>query len=189
MLIIIGLGNPDKKYKKTRHNVGFRIIDEFAEINSFPEFVLSKKFNSLISEGVFNDKKIILAKPQTFMNRSGKTAKTLIAFYKTKKSELIVIHDDIDLPLGKIKIQENRGAAGHKGIQSIINEIKTKNFIRFRIGIKPSTATKIPTEKFVLEKFLKKEEEILKKTIKYTCEATEMTINQNAGDAMNEFNQ
>ena len=99
MYVIIGLGNPGKKYELTRHNIGFEIIDQFAKENKFPEFRLSKKFNALISENIINNKKIILAKPQTFMNNSGQSAKALFSFYKSK--ELIIVHDEIDLPLGK----------------------------------------------------------------------------------------
>ena len=85
MIIIVGLGNPGKKYKSTRHNVGFQVVDEFAKENNFPEFKLSKKFNALVSENIINGKKIILAKPQTFMNNSGKPVKTLFSFYKPKE--------------------------------------------------------------------------------------------------------
>lgn len=179
-ILIVGLGNPGEKYQKTRHNFGFRVIDEFREKNNFSVFRLSKKFNALISEDSFNGKKIILAKPQTFMNNSGQTVKSLIAFYKIKNENLIVIHDDLDLPLGKTKISENRGSAGHKGVQSIIDEIGTKNFTRFRLGIKPQQFRGLVhgTEKFVLEKFTKDEEKIVKQTIEQTVEAIETVIKQ-----------
>ncbi len=195
MILIIGLGNPGKKYQKTRHNIGFRIIDEFQKENNFPEFKLSKKFNSLISENILYDKKIILAKPQTFMNNSGKAVKIMIdnlsLITKTAKTfltpeakkiakGLIIIHDDIDLTFGKIKISENRGSAGHKGVQSIIDTLKTKNFIRFRIGIKQIKAEQktIPTERFVLQKFTKQEEQTLKQIIKKTCEGIKIRITE-----------
>jgi len=177
MIIIIGLGNSGKKYKNTRHNIGFQIIDEFAKENNFPEFRLSKKFNSLVSESILNNEKIILAKPQTFMNQSGKAAKALTSFYKItppgrvvitrpgRVVDLVVAHDDIDLSLGKIKIVKNRGAAGHKGVESIIKELGTKDFIRFRIGIQPDKGKPKNVEKFVLQKFDKEEKEILKQII------------------------
>lgn len=178
MIIIAGLGNPGEKYKRTRHNIGFRIVDKFGKRNSFPEFKLFKKFDSLISERVFADKKIILAKPQTFMNESGKAVKSLINFYKIKSSDLIIVHDDIDLPLGKIKISISKGSAGHKGVESIIREIGNKNFIRFRIGIQPEKGKPKNTEKFVLQKFFKEEEIIIKKVIEKTIEAIEVSINK-----------
>ncbi|MBZ9577485.1 aminoacyl-tRNA hydrolase [Patescibacteria group bacterium] len=164
MTIIVGLGNPGKKYIYTRHNIGFQVVDEFAKENNFPEFRLSKKFNSLVSESILNNEKIILVKPQTFMNKSGEAVSALINFYKTK--EIIIIHDDIDLPLGKIRISKNRGAAGHKGVESITKEIGTKNFTRFRIGISPKIGKSKNVEKYVLQKFDKEEEKIIKQVIK-----------------------
>lgn len=170
MILIIGLGNPGKKYKNTRHNVGFQVVDEFAKENNFPKFRLSKKFNSLVLESILNDEKIILAKPQTFMNQSGKAVRALTSFYKITRPgrvvDLVVVHDDIDLPLGKIRISKNRGAAGHKGVESIIKEIGTKNFTRFRIGISPKIGKPKNVEKFVLQKFDKEEEKIIKQVTK-----------------------
>jgi len=176
MKIIVGLGNPGTKYKKTRHNIGFRVIEQFGEKNNFPGFQFLKKFNAEISEGILDNQKIILAKPQTFMNLSGKEAKLLLGFYKVKTDSLWVIHDDIDLPLGKIRISKDRGAAGHKGVKSIIRAINSKNFVRFRIGIESQELGVKNTEKFVLEKFSKKEEEIVKGVIKRTCSAIEMAL-------------
>ena len=149
-MIIVGLGNPGEKHKNTRHNIGFEIVDEFKEKNLFPEFKLSKKFKALISE----KDNTILVKPQTFMNLSGRSVRAITSFYKTK--ELIVIHDDIDLVLGKIKISKNRGAGGHKGIKSIIEEIG-KDFTRIRVGIQPEKGKPNNVEKFVLQKFKKRE--------------------------------
>ncbi len=109
MTLIIGLGNPGEKYKNTRHNIGFLVVDEFREKNNFPEFRLSKKFIALISEGVFNNEKMVIVKPQTFMNESGKAVKSIIKNIG-RPGLPIIIHDDIDLPLGKIRIVKNRGA-------------------------------------------------------------------------------
>ena len=160
--VIVGLGNPGSKYKNTPHNIGFEIINEFAKQNSFGEFKLSKKFKALISE----EDGVILIKPQTYMNASGKSVATLFNFYKPK--ELIIIHDDIDLPLGKIRISKNRGSAGHKGVESIIKELNTKNFSRIRIGIKPEKL--YHTEKYVLTKFKKQDKKIIKKLISQAVE-------------------
>ena len=190
MTLIVGLGNPGKKFEKTRHNIGFRVLDEFQKENDFPEFKFSKKFNSLISEDRISGKKIILAKPQTFMNESGKAVKALVkaqgARYKGQRVSLIVVHDDIDLPLGKVKISQNRGSAGHKGIESIINALGTKNFTRFRIGIHPKTICidaalhrcKKKAEDMVLKNFTEKEEKIIKKTIKKTCQELKAVISE-----------
>jgi len=189
MILIVGLGNPGKKYEKTRHNVGFMIIDEIARNFQFPTFNFQKKFNAQISERKIADRKIILAKPQTFMNNSGQTVKSLIkelinknnkrntsAMAEVLRQSLWVIHDDIDLPLGKIKIVKNRGSAGHKGVESIIKELKTKNFVRFRIGICPKTDKPKNPEKFVLQKFNKGEEKIVKEVIKKTSAAVEFSL-------------
>lgn len=193
MILIIGLGNPGKKYIRTRHSLGFRVVDKFAKENKFPRFKFSKKFNSLISKGRFDKKKIILVKPQTFMNNTGKAVKFLYNFYKNKTTSpgLVVIHDDIDLILGKIRIVKNRGAAGHKGVQSIIDELETKNFIRFRIGISPKSYILSPKslDAFVLQKFNKKEEKILKEVIKKTCQAIEIAVTEGIEKAMNKFNK
>jgi PTH1 family peptidyl-tRNA hydrolase len=173
MILIVGLGNPGIKYNDTRHNIGFKIVDAFAKENGFPEFKLSKKHNSLISENIIDGKKIILAKPQTFMNNSGKAVKSIIDYLSLTFDNLLVVHDDIDIEIGQMKISENSRSAGHKGVQSIIDEITTKDFTRVRAGIKPvdknqaraSDEQQIPTEKFVLEKFTSDEEQILKNII------------------------
>lgn len=182
MILIIGLGNPGKKYENTRHNVGFRVIDEL-EKRKLP-------------------KKVMLLKPLTFMNESGKAVKKIFLNLKSEILNLFVVHDDIDLPLGKIRISKNRGAGGHKGVESIINELKTKNFVRFRIGIKP-VSNKIPglhpgihlgatpvfsTENFVLKKFSKNEEKILKEVIAKTVEAIEFGLKEGIEKAMNKYN-
>ncbi len=186
-MIVVGLGNPGEKYKGTRHNIGFLVIDKFREVNSFPEFKLSKKFSSLVSEGFINSKKIILAKPQTFMNESGRAVKSLISFYKTK--DLFVVHDDIDLTLGKIKIAKGRSSAGHKGVESIIKEIGTKDFIRFRIGVQSEREKPKNAERFVLQKFKKEEEKVIKEVIKETAKAIELTLKEGIEKAMNKYNK
>jgi len=157
MIIIVGLGNPGEKYINTRHNIGFNVVDEIAKGNKFPEFKLSKKFNALISK----EANLVLVKPQTFMNLSGKSVKAISSFYKPK--ELIVVQDDIDLKIGEIKIVKNRGSAGHKGIESIIKELGTKDFTRVRVGIQPEKGKPENIEKFVLQRF--EEKEIIKKVV------------------------
>ncbi len=217
MILIVSLGNPGQKYQKTRHNVGFMALDEFQKIHGFSDWQLKKKFKAEISEGIMDGKKIILAKPQTFMNESGKAVKiiinnlSLIKLTRTFLVNLLVVHDDLDLPLGKMKIVQNRGSAGHKGVQSIIDELGTKNFVRFRIGIKnqeyriqntekPSTRAKlgaglVPHRNkvsgagFVLQKFSKEESKILKEVIEKTYQAIEMAAKQGIEKAMAEFNQ
>ena len=190
MIIILGLGNPGKKFEKTRHNIGFLVVDRFSRKNKFPKFRTKKNFFSMISEKRIWGEKIILVKPQTFMNNSGKAVKLLIDKYKIKTENLFVIHDDLDIPFGKIKISFGKGSGGHKGIQSIIDEIKTKNFLRFRVGIgTKNDKAKVDIKKFVLQKFSKEERKILKKAIELTCKAIEMVIKEGVEKTMSEFNK
>lgn len=151
MILIVGLGNPGIKYAGTRHNIGFEAVDRLAKENSFPDFKLQNRFQAETTEGTISGRKAILAKPRTFMNNSGQAVKALADYYKIK--DLFVIHDDIDLPLGEIKASKNRGSAGHKGVESIIEQLKTKDFGRIRIGICPEEGKPENVEDFVLQKF------------------------------------
>ena len=184
MILIVGLGNPGKKFQKTRHNIGFRVVDE---LRSSSHFATARVIDEL---GFLNKEKIVLAKPKTFMNLSGKAVKLITRRYNLDPKNLIVIHDDLDLPLGKIKIVKNRGSAGHKGVQSIIDELKTKDFIRIRVGIKNQKIKnrKQKIEDFVLKRFKKKEEKKLKGIIEKTCRAIEMAIKEGVEKAMQKFN-
>jgi len=152
MILIVGLGNPGKKYAKTRHNVGFRVIDE-----------LETSFDAA------QDKNLIFLKPDTFMNNSGKAVQKTLAYYKVPTSNLIVVHDDIDLLFGTIRVSNNSSSAGHKGVQSIIDELKTKDFTRIRIGIRPPLLRQGfegRAQDFVLKNFTKTEKKQLKEIIK-----------------------
>jgi peptidyl-tRNA hydrolase, PTH1 family len=168
MMLIVGLGNPGEEYEKTRHNAGFMALDEFQKEHGFPEFKLSKKYSSLISEGFLGLTKVILAKPQTFMNNSGKAVASLakLSFGKLSLAkELFVVHDDIDIPLGKIKISKGSGSAGHKGVDSIIQALGTKAFTRVRIGIQPAEGKPENVEEFVLQRFKKEKLPLLQNAI------------------------
>ena len=189
MKLIVGLGNIGKEYEKTRHNCGFMAVYYLQKsfIETFGDFKLNKKFNALILSENFNNEKIILAMPQTFMNNSGEPVSALMNYYKINVMDLFVIHDDIDLPLGKIRISQNSSSGGQKGVQSIINHLGTKNFIRFRIGIKSKNIIK-NTSKFVLQKFAKDEEKIISKSLEKTHLAVAMTITEGINNAMNKFN-
>lgn len=153
MPLIIGLGNPGKEYLNTRHNVGHLVIDQLRE-KELPGF--------------------ILAKTGTFMNLSGPAVKKIAKNHNLPTGDLIIVHDDIDLPLGEFKMQKGRGAAGHKGVQSVINELKTKDFWRIRVGICPKRGKPENVDKFVLQKSTKEEQKILKEVIeKITLRLTE----------------
>jgi PTH1 family peptidyl-tRNA hydrolase len=185
--IIIGLGNPGTKFEKTRHNVGFIILDKFVEKNNLNEFKLQKKFGALISESSVNGDKVILAKPQTFMNESGKTAKKLLKNNASKETNIVVIHDDIDLSVGKIKIVKERGSAGHKGVENIINNIGNDGLIRFRVGIGSLQKTKAMN--VVLKKFSKKEEPLINESIIKSTEALDLFLKEGLEKTMNEYNK
>ncbi len=192
MLLIIGLGNPGQKFQKTRHNLGWQVLDllqkKWKKEHNFSNWKKVKKFKAEINKGKIGNKKIILVKPLTFMNLSGQAIKLLISYYKIQPKDLFVIHDDIDIPLGKIKISKNQGAAGHKGIQSMIEELGTKNFARLRIGIKPENSKPKNVEKFVLLKVNKNDEKNIEEAIGKTIEAIEKIIKEGLEKTMNKFN-
>jgi PTH1 family peptidyl-tRNA hydrolase len=188
MFLIIGLGNPGEKYEKTWHNAGFLTVDEFKRNNNFPDFRMSKKLRAELSEGSSGKEKITLAKPQTFMNNSGEAVKSLISGLKLKPANLIVVHDDIDLPIGKMTVAKNRGSAGHNGVESIIKILKSKDFIRIRIGIQPKIGKPKNPEKYVLQK-LGKEENVLKEVFSRSVSAVGMILEKGLEKAMNEYNK
>ncbi|MCX6811033.1 MAG: aminoacyl-tRNA hydrolase [Candidatus Berkelbacteria bacterium] len=180
MKIIVGLGNQGVEYIGTRHNVGFDFVDELAKhprLCSAGEelsFATNKKFQADIAETQVAGDKYILAKPQTFMNVSGKSVRSILDFYKASVNDLLVVSDDLDLPLGMARVRLTGSSGGHKGIENIISEIGTKDFARLRIGISDKTVggteTDHPYEKpeakiFVLEKFSDREKPIIKKMI------------------------
>ena len=158
MKLIVGLGNPGKEYERTRHNVGFDIIDEFAQKNGFNSF--KDKFQGLITEKTIDGEKIILLKPQTYMNLSGNSISQVIKFYKINpETELVVVYDDMDLPVGKLRVKVNGSAGGHNGIKSIISHLG-QNFIRVKCGI-GKAKTKDENINFVLGRFTKEESEVI----------------------------
>ncbi len=163
MIIVVGLGNPGKAYEHTRHNAGFLALDAFAKEHGYPAFKLSSKHQALLSEGAG----VVLAKPQTFMNKSGASAKSLLK----QGGDLIVIHDDIDIPIGTMKVSKDRGSAGHKGVNSIIEQLGSKDFTRIRIGILPLSGKPENVEDFVLQKFSSAELPIIQDAIRETVNA------------------
>jgi peptidyl-tRNA hydrolase, PTH1 family len=161
MYIVAGLGNPGKQYEQSRHNVGFMAVDKCGALD-----IPHTKF----------------VKPQTFMNKSGDALKN------ANPKKLIVIHDDIDLRLGTIRVSKNSGSAGHKGIESIIKTLKTKDFVRIRIGIQPKSGKPKHVEDFVIKNFTKTEGSLLKKALLNARTALEIILAGNLDQAMNEFN-
>jgi PTH1 family peptidyl-tRNA hydrolase len=161
MKLIVGLGNPGKEYMFTRHNVGFLTLDRILSMTEEEQFTPDRKNHAEICKTALYDKRVVLAKPQTFMNNSGDAVQALLSYYKLTPKDLIVIHDDKDIPLGTIRIQSARGAAGHNGVKSIIDRIGTNDFTRFRIGVAPKETPIADTADFVLGKFTKEEQQHL----------------------------
>ena len=163
MKLIVGLGNPGTNYEKTRHNAGFMAIDKIGENFAFPVFTQNKKVNGLTSKGKIKRSSVVLLKPETFMNESGKSVASALSFYKIPVENLLVIHDDKDIPIGETKVQSGRGDAGHNGVKSIIEALGTKDFKRLRIGIQPQNEIILDTADFVLRRFSSDESKILNK--------------------------
>ncbi|MFH1712933.1 MAG: aminoacyl-tRNA hydrolase [Candidatus Jacksonbacteria bacterium] len=170
--LIAGLGNPGKKYEKTRHNLGFMVIDELAKkLKIDPKsWAFNKKFNAEILKCSMFHVPCFMIKPQTFMNNSGQSIAKITNFYKIKTPNIWVIYDDIDLLLGTLRIRSNGSSGGHKGVQSIIDSLGSSDFARFRLGVGPVPDGFDPAD-FVLQKFAKTEIPIIKQMIEQTIEA------------------
>lgn len=195
MFIVVGLGNPGEEYTWTRHNTGRILLDGFRKLHSFPDWSESKNANALYTQEKIKKQKVELMLPETFMNKSGVSVKYAVQKHKIKPENVIVVYDDIDLPLGSIKISYGRGSGGHNGVASIIKGLGTKDFLRLRVGVSPMTAggkTRKPKgEKkvldFLLGDFRKTEREKLKKVSKQAYGAIEMLITDGVQSAMNTY--
>ncbi len=153
MQLIVGLGNIGRKYENTRHNFGFLAVDQLAKEYGFTAWKEEKKFFGKISTGQIEREKVLLLKPNIFMNISGKAARAAAHFYKIPINNVWIWHDDVDLLFGRIRIKQNSGSGGHNGIKSIISALGSSEFPRLKLGIKNELLEKIPTDKFVLGKF------------------------------------
>ncbi len=193
--IIAGLGNPGQEYENTRHNSGRIVLNSILKEFKGEDFAFDKKINALKSEIKIGKDKIKLIQPETFMNNSGKAIATLVKSIKSAE-KLVVIYDDFNLPLGKIRISYNRSSGGHNGLESIIKAVKTEAFIRIRIGVAPENAkgsAKVPhgdvkIEKFILGKFNDEEMKELKKMAKIAGQALEMIVKEGKDKAMSVYN-
>lgn len=185
MKIIVGLGNPGKEYEKTRHNTGFMVLDRISD--KFNIEIKKEKSKALIGTGEINGEKVMLVKPQTFMNLSGEALRPLVEFYKESLENVIVIFDDIDLEIGKIRIKEKGSAGTHNGMKSIVSHLGTENFKRIKVGIgKPKE--NIDLIGHVLGKFSDEEFKILESSINNAVEATILLIRDEMSKAMNTYN-
>jgi PTH1 family peptidyl-tRNA hydrolase len=190
MKLIVGLGNPGLRYANNRHNIGFMCLNHFARMQGIR--LDSKQGQARTGTGEINGEKIVLARPQTFMNSSGKSVSRLVQKYKIEPGDLIVIHDDLDLPLGKIRIRQGGSSGGHKGIESIINELGSQDFIRVRIGIgRPigaDEASEADVIDYVLNDFDPDEKQIITEVIPKVSEAILCLLNEGLTAAMNKYN-
>ena len=183
MWLIAGLGNPGSRYEKTRHNVGFLAVE--ACIRRQP-LDCKEKEDYKICKGSLGDEKIIFLEPLTFMNRSGIAIRRIMQKSNISPQQLIVIHDDLDLETGSLKIRKKGSSGGHKGIESIIQHIGTQEFIRIKIGIGRDPF--VPTEKYVLSKFRKDDIQVIREAIEKAVESVYAIINDGVERAMNRFN-
>lgn len=207
MFYVIGLGNPGEEYLNTRHSTGRMAVEKLWKDLDLDEFELNKKANALVAEGKIKKEKTTLVLPETFMNKSGSAVsyfvKPLPKAHKKGLENLVVIHDDLDLPVGTIKISYNKGVGGHRGLDSVAKAVKTLEFVRIRVGISPVGAkgrakkpgANLPPKKageavidFILGKFKPSESEAMKKVFKKVSGAVQTLVSEGRDKAMNMFN-
>lgn len=185
MKIIAGLGNPGEPYRLTRHNMGFLVVDALADDCGIA--IQKKKFEALLGDGRIGEQRVLFVKPQTFMNLSGQSVRQVTDFYQITTDDLLVVHDDLDLSFGTLRIKVGGGDGGHNGIRSLIEHLDNATFTRVRLGIgKP--AFKGDTERYVLQPFPKADLEQLAEVVRTACEAIREILAAGPRPAMNRFN-
>lgn len=185
MKLIVGLGNPGRQYEETRHNVGFKVIDRLSERLNIP--VDKAKFNGVYGQGIIAGEKVLILKPLTYMNLSGECIRPLMAYYDINVEDLLVVYDELDLPVGKIRLREKGSAGGHNGMKSIIQHLGTQEFKRIRIGVdRPNNGMKIAD--YVLGRFPTEEAIDVINSIDRSAEASEKWLTTAFLQVMNEFN-
>lgn len=195
MYTIVGLGNPGQEYENTRHNAGRIVLEAVRKAHDFSDWKVDSKKKAQISTGLIKKIKTTLVMPETFMNKSGQSVAQFVKSAK-QAGKLVVVYDDLDLPIGRMKISFNRSSGGHKGVESIIRAVKTEAFVRIRVGISPTTASgklKKPhgdavVGDFILHSFKPAELAELKKVSKRATQAIEMVVIEGHERAMGEFN-
>ena len=186
MRLITGLGNPGKEYAETRHNIGFRCINHLAKKHRID--VKQNQCQAQVGTGAVDGTDVLLAKPKTYMNLSGKSVKSLMERYKVPPQDLVIIHDDLDIPLGRIRLYAGGSAGGHRGVESIYAQVGTRDLVRVRVGIGRPPEHMDPVE-YVLSEFLPSEAELVNKVIRLVGEAVESLLKEDLTTAMNKFNQ
>lgn len=186
MYLIAGLGNPGREYTGTRHNIGFEAIDAICA--KYDIKLGKEKFRAVYGDGFIGGERVLVVKPQTYMNLSGESIREIADWYKIDDESIIIIYDDVSLPVGKLRIREKGSAGGHNGIKSIIYQLQTDIFTRIKIGIGVPEHSGYDMKDYVLGKFSKEETEILIKSVIRAAEAIEEIIVSGAKSAMNKFN-
>ena len=185
MILVVGLGNPGSEYASTKHNIGYLAVDEIGKRVGIE--LKKKKFNGSYGEGFVNNEKLLLLKPETYMNRSGESVSSAAKFYNIPTKNIIVIHDEMDLPTGSVRIKAGGGSAGHKGINSIVAYLGDRNFVRVRIGIgKPREKSRGASH--VLSQFGIEEDALVRDSISRSADAVMEIIERGLEKAMNKFN-
>lgn len=185
MYLIVGLGNPDRQYEGTRHNVGFEVIDRLAD-RLFVS-VEEKKFRGYYGKGIIGGQKVILLKPQTYMNLSGESVRAAADFYKIQPEHIIVVYDDVSLDVGQLRIRTKGSAGGHNGIKNIIAHLGTQEFPRVKVGV-GAKPPRMDLADYVLSRFSKEDQAKMEDAFKEAAEAVETLITEGADRAMNRFN-
>lgn len=186
MKLIVGLGNPGKQYENTRHNIGFDVIDALSDKFSIP--LNQSKFKGLYGMGVHKGEKVVLLKPLTYMNLSGESIRAVSDYYQIDIEDIVIIYDDLDLPVGKIRLRQKGSAGGHNGIKSTVAHLGTQEFNRIRIGIdRPKNGMKVPD--YVLGRFYDEEKPFTQEAVKKSAAACEAWLEKPFLQVMNEFNQ
>ncbi len=184
MKIIVGLGNPGISYRMTRHNVGFLAVDRLAKVNSTP--IRTKRFKSLFGTGWIDSQRVVFVKPMTFMNRSGEAVRGVTDFFHLAEEDLVVIHDDLDLPFGRLRFKQRGGDGGHQGVRSMIDRMGGNNFLRLKIGIGRPPQGMDPAD-YVLETFDRDEQSQLGQILSQAAEAVKVMLLEGLEKAMNQF--
>ena len=187
MYLIAGLGNPDKKYDMTRHNIGFDAVDMISREFNAP--IKKIKFKAVYGETDIMGEKVILAKPQTYMNLSGESIREIASFYKIKPQNIIIFHDDISLPVGKVRIRKKGSDGGHNGLKSIIYQLVSDDFVRVKIGVGAPANKDYDLADYVLGHFSKEEQPLMKEGIEKAMDAISMMLEGDIDGAMNKFNR
>ncbi len=186
MKVVLGLGNPGRKYERTRHNLGFLVVDLVASENRIA--VTKRKYHSLIGDWQTDGEKVLLVKPQTYMNRCGGAVRNLLRYLPVAVKDLVVIHDDLDLPFGRIRIRQKGGPGGHRGVLSILETLGEEGFSRVRVGIGRPPVGGDPTD-YVLEPFSPEERTRLEEVVSRAADAVECLLEEGPQRAMEKFNR